>query len=207
MAAGGSGPISGPAIGLATAGGLLLYAGLRDVSPVQAIRDVLSGRPPGVKATPYVASGASAGTGSATAGTSGGGHAQIYAAARRYLGVPYRWGGATPDGFDCSGLVTYVLVHDLGLHTLPSPSHTVTGQFLVWRGAVTVSGRPQAGDLVCWLGHIAIASGTGMMIEAPGAGKRVREVKLRSAGATIRRVILADLGTGVPDTRAPGTAF
>ena len=195
------GSISGVAVASATVGGLLIYAALRDVTPVQALRDVLSGKPPGIANAGIKASASSA------ASSAAGGHPEIASAARKYLGRPYRWGAAGPDSFDCSGLVTYVLAHDLGLTNLPSRTHTVTGQFLVWRGAVTVAGTPVAGDLICWAGHIAIASGDGMMIEAPGAGKTVREVKIRTTGATIRRVVIANTTSGVPDTRQGGTAF
>lgn len=213
------GSISGTAVAAATVGGLLIYAALRDVTPVQALRDVTSGKPPsvtnaGVSVVPAAQSIASAAIGaigrqqssadSQTALASGG-HPEISSAARKYLGRPYRWGAAGPDSFDCSGLVTYVLVHDIGLKNLPSSTHTVTGQFLFWRGAVTVKGPPVAGDLICWTGHIAIASGGNRMIEAPGAGKSVRETTLRTAGATIRRVILAQ--TGNPTPRGKGEPF
>jgi cell wall-associated NlpC family hydrolase len=180
------GNISGVAVASATVGAVLIYAALRNVSPAQALKDILSGD------LPQVVSTAGTRTGGATAaGTTGGGSAQgsqIVSAARKYIGTPYRWGGASPGGFDCSGLVTYVLHHDLGL-TLPNNQHTVTGTFLVWRGAVTVpASQKQPGDLVCWAGHIAIYSGNNRMIEAPHAGAKVRETTLRSAGATFRRV-------------------
>ena len=199
--------ISGVAVASAAAGGLLIYAALRDVTPVQALRDVASGKPSGVTnaGRPIAGQTSAAGT---DAPATGGGHPEIATAARKYLGIMYKWGGASPTaGFDCSGLVTWVLVHDIGLTNLPSSAHTTTLPFLVWRGAVTVSGTPLPGDLICWTGHIAIASGSGRMIEAPGAGKRVREVPIRTAGATIRRVIIGTTASGVPGTRQGGTAF
>lgn len=188
MAAQGGG-ISGTAVAAATAGGVLIYASLRNVTPLHALRDVLSGNPPAVQqqtAGMAAISIAEAAAGAVQAAGSGGG--SIVTAARKYIGVPYRWGGASPSGFDCSGLVTWVLHHDLGID-LPSNTHTVTGQFLLWGGAVTVpAASRQPGDLVCWSSHIAIYSGGSQMIEAPGAGKLVRETKLRTAGATFRRV-------------------
>src|SRR5256885_5007508 len=44
-----------------------------------------------------------------------GGGGSILAYAKKFLGQPYVWGGSEPGGFDCSGLVQYVLNH-FGIH-------------------------------------------------------------------------------------------
>lgn len=174
-----AGGVSGAGLALATAGGVLLWSGLGDITPVQLLKDVSSGKqlPPIRVGSPLTllkdalgsavsslnpfgastATGASAGAlTSVSLGVSALGNA-IAQAAVKYDGAPYKWGGATPAGWDCSGFVTYVLHHDLGLN-LPSNTHTVTLQFLTWSGAVTVpSSQAQAGDLVCWPTHVAIA--------------------------------------------------
>jgi peptidoglycan DL-endopeptidase CwlO len=91
-----------------------------------------------------------------------------------YVGrVPYSWGGATPQGWDCSGFATWLLHHDFGI-SLPSNTHTVTGQFLLWTGATTVpKGQEQPGDLVIWPiqalfpdGHMGIVISPGRMVAA-----------------------------------------
>lgn len=108
----------------------------------------------------------------ASAGVTAASGAAIAEAAQRYIGRPYKWATEGPDTFDCSGLVTWVLHHDLG-YNLPSNTHTVTGQFYVWSGAVTVGRPPQAGDLICWPSHIGIAIDSTRMVSAPTAGQNV----------------------------------
>jgi peptidoglycan DL-endopeptidase CwlO len=89
---------------------------------------------------------------------------------RRYLGIPYRWGGASPaTGFDCSGFVMYVYAK-LGV-SLP---HNAAAQFRYGRA---VSRRNLApGDLVFFngLGHNGIYVGGGRFIHSPHSGDVVK---------------------------------
>ena len=117
----------------------------------------------------------SSGGGSSGSGSSGGGasSAADIAIARRYLGVPYVWGGASPSGFDCSGLVMYVFAQ-LGV-SLP---HNAAMQFAcctpVPRSAL------QPGDLVFYgyspasIHHVGIYVGNDTMIDAPCTGEVVQ---------------------------------
>jgi cell wall-associated NlpC family hydrolase len=105
------------------------------------------------------------------------------AIAMRYKGVPYRWGGTSPAGFDCSGLVQYVY-KQLGV-SLP---RTVADQ----HGAVKIIPRSQAraGDLVFFpgLGHMGIYLGGNKMIDAPHSGSVVQVCDIYSAGVSFGRV-------------------
>jgi cell wall-associated NlpC family hydrolase len=100
-------------------------------------------------------------------GGSGAGHAAAASIALRYLGVPYVYGGASPSGFDCSGLVMYVYAQ-LGISL---PHYTVAQ----WNATQPVS-SPAPGDLVFFdgLGHVGIYLGGGRFVDAPHSGSVVR---------------------------------
>ena len=78
------------------------------------------------------------------------GHASPLAAAARWLDAPYLWGGRTPDGCDCSGLVQGV-ARACGLE-LPRDS----GPQERFLGETVEPDARRAEDLVFWPGHVAI---------------------------------------------------
>lgn len=103
-----------------------------------------------------------------------------------YLGVPYRFGGHTPDGWDCSGFVTYVLRQN-GLN-LPNNTHTRAIQYYTWSGAYTIPRAACApGDLVCWVSHIGIAINRDEMVNSPRPGKVTEIAKIYNVPAPIIR--------------------
>jgi peptidoglycan DL-endopeptidase CwlO len=96
-------------------------------------------------------------------------HSSVVAIAQRYLGVPYRWGGASPAGFDCSGLVMYVFAQ-VGV-SLPHSSYAQYGA-----GSPVSRDQLQPGDLVFFdgLGHVGIYVGGNSFIHAPHSGDVVK---------------------------------
>ncbi len=109
----------------------------------------------------------------------GSGHPQAASIALQYLGVPYVWGGASPSGFDCSGLVMYVYAQ-LGI-SLP---HLTYSQWDVTEPISTSQMQP--GDLVFFdaLGHVGIYIGGGQFVDAPHTGSVVRIDSLADWGSS-----------------------
>lgn len=114
-----------------------------------------------------------------TGSGSGKGEAVI-AQAKRYLGVPYVWGGSTPSGLDCSGL-TQLSFRGAGI----SIPRVANSQYIAAPVKVPIS-QAQPGDLVFWsyngngasAYHVAIYLGGGKIIHAPLPGKTVQIVDL-----------------------------
>lgn len=99
--------------------------------------------------------------------------------AKQFIGTPYVFGGAGPGGFDCSGLVQYVLKQfDINVPRLAIQQAQA--------GKQTSIRNLEPGDLVFWdratrgtTGHIAFYLGNGKILEAPRTGLSVR---IRSLG-------------------------
>ena len=99
--------------------------------------------------------------------------------ARLAIGTPYVWGGVNvPGGVDCSGLIVWALRalgHNVPRHTASTfqanstPGNpNVPGTLLFWGGSVGAGGAH----------HVAVASGNGMMVEAPTYNVPVRETPI-----------------------------
>ncbi|USY23223.1 NlpC/P60 family protein [Nocardiopsis exhalans] len=109
---------------------------------------------------------------------------RVIANAETQLGVPYVWGGTTPNvGFDCSGLLQWAF-REAGV-SIPRVTHDQwnAGQRVEWDDL-------QRGDLLFWrsdptapnyISHVAIYLGDGQMLEAPRTGLDVRVTSVRTA--------------------------
>jgi hypothetical protein len=105
------------------------------------------------------------------------------ATARKFLGVPYLWGGKSNLGIDCSGLVQ-VSLQAAGIQC-PRDSDMQAG-----------IGKPipsddlsklQRGDLVCWKGHIGIVSTPDVLLHANAFHMQVAEEPLAEAVVRIEK--------------------
>jgi hypothetical protein len=137
------------------------------------------------------------GTGETDAATAGAGTsgADVVADAKRYLGVPYVFGGTNPaTGLDCSALVQRAY-GDLGVK-LP---RTAAEQARMGQPVADLS-QAKPGDLVAFnspVDHIGIYAGNGMMVVAPHTGDVVKLQKVYKTPTAIRR-ILPDTATTTP---------
>lgn len=105
---------------------------------------------------------------------------QLAQLAAEQLGAPYRFGGATPQGFDCSGLVRYVF----SAAGIVVPRTAAEQQ---QRAEPVQPNSLQPGDLVFFriasdrIDHVGIYAGQGEFIHAPRAGRPVSRELLAEA--------------------------
>lgn len=89
--------------------------------------------------------------------------------AKRFIKVPYVWGGTTPSGFDCSGFTSYVYRNAAGINIGRTTYEQINAGREVSRNEL------QPGDLVFpHDGHVGIYVGNGQMIHAPQTGDVVK---------------------------------
>ena len=115
-----------------------------------------------------------------TAPSSGADRSALITTAQKYMGVPYVWGGETPDGFDCSGFTQYVMKQN-GI-TIP---RTAADQFAA--GTPVDKANLQVGDLIFFTtykpgaSHVGFYMGNGKFIHASSAAKAVTVSNLDEA--------------------------
>lgn len=117
-------------------------------------------------------------TASASSGVAGRGQALVNTA-KKYLGVPYVWGGTSPRGFDCSGLVQYVCRQNGISVPRVAASQRNAGRYVS-------RANLQPGDLVFFssggrVNHVGIYIGNGNMIHAPQTGDVVKISSINSS--------------------------
>jgi murein DD-endopeptidase len=101
----------------------------------------------------------------------------VLQAAQGQIGAPYKYGGAGPDAFDCSGLVTYAH-RQIGVAVPRTAAQQFAAATPVKRGEL----RP--GDLVFFrlesrnVSHVGIYAGDGRFVHAPQRGGNVRMASL-----------------------------
>jgi cell wall-associated NlpC family hydrolase len=108
--------------------------------------------------------------------------------ALRFLGVPYVWGGASPSGFDCSGLVLYVYAR----YGVTFPHFAA---FQAEMGTPVPESQLEPADLVFFgnpIHHVVIYAGNGLVVQAPHTGDVVKVSRLSDfeAPAACRRYLL-----------------
>ncbi len=103
--------------------------------------------------------------------------------AHQLIGTPYRWGGMSVKGFDCSGLLVYLFQNEADIH-LP---RTTVG--MRRSSAKTIQrGSLKPGDAVFFnrngrgsVSHVGLYVGGGKFIHSPRSGKTVRIDSLSNA--------------------------
>jgi cell wall-associated NlpC family hydrolase len=209
MAAGG---ISGTAVAMTTAGALMVYIGLKNLTPLDAMREISKGKLP--KGAPPKKTGTAAqsaakilfsdpGGGGVVPAVAGGAAAgplpTLVTAAQRYAGDQYSQSRRWDPGFsDCSSFVGKSL-KDIGIDP---PGASITTSYLAW-SALSKVDRSQvgAGDLIVNTGHIIIAMDNSTGIGQQNSRRNVQTGRIEDLMSGLGFVCLRYTG-GAPRSAA-----
>jgi cell wall-associated NlpC family hydrolase len=117
----------------------------------------------------------------------------IVAEAKKYLGLPYVYGGSTPAGFDCSGYTQYVYKNGAGI-SIPRVSRDQANY-----GIAVPYSQIRVGDLVAFnspVDHVGIYIGNGKFIHSPKTGDVVKITDLKYMNLTAIRRFTGVLANG-----------
>lgn len=179
-----TGGVSGSALILSTAGAVLVYAGIKDVGPLEVLRSLSKGKLPTGPGSP--AAGAAVqrtagiiasftGGGGTTAGTATGTgpHPEFVAASSRFTGDQYSQFKRNRDGYsDCSSFVAKSMEACGVAGTKLAGNYRTTGTFMGWKLVERISAEEAgAGDFAISTLHMVMLTGTGGD-QAPAIGQQ-----------------------------------
>ncbi len=112
---------------------------------------------------------------------------RVAALAPQYIGVPYKYGGNTPAGFDCSGYTSYL--YNKAGHAIPRTANDqYHSTYRVYWSTIRVGDLVFFHDSSGYVYHDGIYAGNSNIWHAPAPGQRVKLEKIWVHGWTAGRV-------------------
>lgn len=170
--------ISGTAVAVAIGGAVLIYAGLRGSTPLQALRDVTSGRPPAVRTGTADLDPSLERAGHLSGRALGGPGARLVAAAEQFTGDRYSQVRRWQVGWsDCSSFVG----KSLKAVGITPPGASICVNYLTWRGARKVArSEVTTGDLIVNAAHMVLATSNTHAVGQQNPRDNVQRDKIES---------------------------
>ena len=169
--------ISGVAVAVASLGAVLVYAGFRNVSPLQALRDLSSGKPPAVVSNPTTVTTGNGGGGGTASGLGDSRRTAVVAAAQKYVNDQYSQLTRTLPGFsDCSSFVDKAL-KDVGISPPFSPWANTSNYRMSPDWKTIPATQVQPGDIAISAGHMVLITAAG---GASGIGQQRPGVNVKT---------------------------
>jgi peptidoglycan DL-endopeptidase CwlO len=175
--------VSGFGLSMVAAGAYIIYLGIKGTDALTEFRKLARGERPEPLSRTSKSTALRGPTGGDFGGGDFGGQGNVVGnstsgqavanAALSHVGTPYKWGGASPAGMDCSGMVFYVFVHDVGVPAKGFP-RTTAAEIASPLFRKVPRGQIMAGDLTWWPGHVGIAINNEQGVYAPSPGRKVQ---------------------------------